>query len=359
MAAAAASAASDDEDARTCFICLEPGGGRRSQRLLHGGCGCRGGSGFGHVACIAKAAQETNEDMWYDCPTCKQMWTGQMELGLTRARVASLASLPDGDWDRLNATNMLTQALKSMCEHTEALSLGVATLAVARRVHGDEDAVTLTAMGVLADVHRWMGNPTLALPLLTEALAVWRRVFGDDDQNTMATAGNVATTHMRMKNYDAALPLMAEGLERTRRLQDDDSENALIAMGNLAELHDRMGRHDLALPLHRDTLQRSRRVLGNRHPSTLHAVSRTGHSLCCGGDSAGIALLEEAVAGHTAVLGADHPHTRASQQVLNWAKRRESREIQKSEESDGEEEDDDDDDDETIADRIRKRRRHA
>ena len=110
MAAAAAPAASDDDaSSATCFICLEPHSGpASSQRLLHGGCACRGGSGFGHVPCIAKAAQETNEDMWQYCPTCKQVWTGQMALGLARARVASLASRPEGDWDRLNATYMLT-----------------------------------------------------------------------------------------------------------------------------------------------------------------------------------------------------------------------------------------------------------
>jgi len=57
MAASAASAAASDDDAdasSTCFICLEPHSGPGpSQRLLHGGCGCRGGSGFAHVACVA------------------------------------------------------------------------------------------------------------------------------------------------------------------------------------------------------------------------------------------------------------------------------------------------------------------
>jgi hypothetical protein len=75
----AALAASDDDADNTCFICLEPHSA--SQRLLHGGCGCRGSSGFGHVACVAKAAQEMNTSMWQYCPTCKQSWIGQMQLG--------------------------------------------------------------------------------------------------------------------------------------------------------------------------------------------------------------------------------------------------------------------------------------
>ena len=197
MAASAASAASDDDaDASTCFICLEPHSGPgSSHRLLHGGCGCRGGSGIGHVACVAQAAQETNERMWHFCPTCKQKWTGEMALGLARARVASLASLPEGDLERLDASNGLTQALRMMGECAEALSLGVATLAAARRALGDEHWVTLFAMGVLAAVHAVMGNPALALALQTEALAVRRRVYGDDDPNTMYATNNLAATH--------------------------------------------------------------------------------------------------------------------------------------------------------------------
>ena len=237
MAASAASAAPDDDvDASTCFICLEPHSGS-AQRLLHGGCACRGGSGFAHVACVAKAAQETNERMWQFCPTCKQKWTGEMALGLARAEVASLASRPEGDFERLNASNLLTQALERMGEYAEALSLGVATLATARRALGDEDEVTLGAMAILASVHIMMGNIALALQLFTEALAVQRRVFGDDDQNTMVTASNLAATHVEMGNYDAGLPLMTEDLERMRQVKGDDSADTLTSMANLADLH--------------------------------------------------------------------------------------------------------------------------
>ena len=86
-------------------------------------------------------------------------------------------------------------------------------------------------------------------------------------------------------------------------------------------------------------------MLGNQHPGTLSTMQNMGRSLCCGGDiAAGIALLEEAVAGSTAVLGADHPGTRSARENLDWAKQREQ---------------EDEEDDETIADRIRKRRRRA
>jgi hypothetical protein len=96
--------------------------------------------------------------MWEYCPTCKQAWTGQMALGLARAEVASLASRPEGDEDRLNATCMLTQALREIDEHAEALSLGEVTLATARQALGNEHEVTLNAMSGLANVHADMGK---------------------------------------------------------------------------------------------------------------------------------------------------------------------------------------------------------
>ena len=70
-----------------------------------------------------------------------------MALGLARAEVALFASRPEGDWHRLNAANALTGALCGMGQYAEALSLGVATLATARQAQGDEDQVTLDAMG--------------------------------------------------------------------------------------------------------------------------------------------------------------------------------------------------------------------
>ena len=359
MAAAAASAS--DDDASTCFICLEPHSGPgSSQRLLHGGCACRGGSGFAHVACIAKAAQEMNTRMWQHCPTCKQMWTGQMELQLARARVASLASRPEGDEDRLTASSGLMQALlRTTGDYAEALSLGVATLTTARGALGDEHQVTLGSMVILAAVHGLMDNPSLALPLEVEALAVARRVIGNDHGNTMTIAINLARTHMEMGNYDTALLLMTENLERTRRLMGDDSARALHSMTDLAELHVKMGHHDLALPLYRDGMQRARRVLGDCHPLTLHIIHQAGVVLCNGVSdiAAGIALLEEAVASQTAVLGADHRDTRESQRRLDSAKHRENSEEQGDDDDDDHDHDYDDGEEETIVDRTRKRRR--
>ena len=80
-------AAAHQDDRPLCHICLEgddeaeDGGGR----LVHGGCGCRGSAGFGHLACLVEAATH-NPDSWTMCPTCRQDYTGPASLGLARAR---------------------------------------------------------------------------------------------------------------------------------------------------------------------------------------------------------------------------------------------------------------------------------
>jgi hypothetical protein len=91
-------------------------------------------------------------------------------------------------------------------------------------------------------------------------------------------------------------------------------------------------------------------------------MAEMGQALCRGNDTAaGIELLEEAVAGSTAVLGADHPDTQHAQETLDWAK---------SDDDDDDDEGDGDGDaaaaaaaeeeeEETIATRVHKRRRHA
>ena len=92
-----------------------------------------------------------------------------------------------------------------------------------------------------------------------------------------------------------------------------------------------------------------------------------GQSLCRSNDTiAGIALLEEAVAGQTAVRGAGHPSTKDAREWLDWAKS--EVESEESQEPDGEEEEEEEEDDEeeeeeeeeeAIAGLTRKRRRRA
>ena len=68
-----------------CIICLD-----RGDEPLHRNCACRGPTaGFAHMSCLVQyvsSAAETNQDLWYDCGTCKQRYFGATLLALARAR---------------------------------------------------------------------------------------------------------------------------------------------------------------------------------------------------------------------------------------------------------------------------------
>ena len=87
------------DDARECWVCLEladTGGGAAAPT----GCACRGSAGRAHLSCLISVARHKTDRQdrhtaWIGCPTCKQYYTGPMDVGLARARWAPLR---DGPW---------------------------------------------------------------------------------------------------------------------------------------------------------------------------------------------------------------------------------------------------------------------
>ena len=126
-----------------CYICMEAAfaGGEAGDSsdgpLAHTGCGCRGGAGFVHVACLLEYAESsevaTNGGSWLDCPTCKQMYTGGLQLCLAQARWGLVRGLPEEDDTRLHAANGLGLALQDSGDDAGALLLLEESLLVYRR----------------------------------------------------------------------------------------------------------------------------------------------------------------------------------------------------------------------------------
>ena len=81
-------------DGGACIICLDT-----SPPPIQSGCACRGDSGLAHIACLVQAAAsqqaQRGSDVWRQCQTCKQDYTGAMQTGLAEAwwsRVAGQAA---------------------------------------------------------------------------------------------------------------------------------------------------------------------------------------------------------------------------------------------------------------------------
>ena len=282
--------ASANDRAPACWICYECAfaaeAGAHSAGPLLRACACRGpDASFSHLPCLVKYAgangTESEGESWWQCPTCKQAYTGELQLGLARARwdlVHGRAEAADGE-RRLAANDLLVSlqdhviSLRDARDLDGALPLAEEALAVERRINGDDDPSTLSCISNLASLYGDMGNHDQALPLHTEALAGSRRLRGDDHPDTLSCISNLASLHGDMGNHDLALPLHTEALAGSRRLRGDDHPNTLSCISNIGYLHFVTGDHDLALPMCEEALAGRRRVLGSAHPDTLASSS--------------------------------------------------------------------------------------
>jgi tetratricopeptide (TPR) repeat protein len=277
------SASGDDPPA--CWICYEHAfaaeAGAHSAGPLLRACACRGpDASFSHLPCLVKYAganrAASGGKSWYECPTCKQDYTGELQLGLARARWELVRGRAAEDGERREAMSDLAIALQDAGDFDGALPLFEEVLAVARSIYGDDHPGTLTSINNLANMHSDMGDHDLALPLHTEALAGRRRLLGDEDPDTLFSINNLAAMHSDMGNHGPALPLCEEALAGRRRVLGNAHPDTLSAISNMAIVRDRMGEHAAAATLMREALTGWRRVLGEDHPHTQAAITWMG-----------------------------------------------------------------------------------
>jgi hypothetical protein len=229
-AAVARAGASDDH---VCIICLD------SEPLpIQSGCACRGDAGLAHVACriLAAEAKEKSRDVsgWQECPTCGQVFTGQMALGLAvelfRRVRGQLDVLPRwvyaaGVWSRalLNEDrpaeaeavlreilsvfdrkkvstvahapglrSLLGRALSNQGKCAEAQHVFERYLTDVQREHGPDSVEALEAASCLGDCLRLQEKYAEAIPILRDTLERSKRVNGPEHSTTMDNAAGLA-----------------------------------------------------------------------------------------------------------------------------------------------------------------------
>jgi hypothetical protein len=85
---------------RACIICLDT-----SPPPIQSGCACRGDGGLAHVDCLVQlaASQQAHRgrELWWQCQTCQQDFTGAMRTGLAEARRSRVANQAAENDERL------------------------------------------------------------------------------------------------------------------------------------------------------------------------------------------------------------------------------------------------------------------
>ncbi len=94
--------AASTEPTGACIICLDS-----DPPPIQSGCACRSDGGLAHVEClIAKAvAQQPHrgDEMWWECQTCTQEFTGAIRTRLGEAWMSRMSDQAEENLERLDA----------------------------------------------------------------------------------------------------------------------------------------------------------------------------------------------------------------------------------------------------------------
>ena len=161
-----------------CIICLN---NEEHPLAIQCGCGCRDANGRAHVACKAAYAAHQGpgyHEGWYACLTCKQDYTGAMQLGLAETLWVRLHGRPAEDDDRLAAQNTLANAYAQAGRFAEAEPLDRDLLATRRCVDDPNHMDTLLVAGNVGSVLLHQGKHSAAEAVLRDTLERNREALG-------------------------------------------------------------------------------------------------------------------------------------------------------------------------------------
>jgi tetratricopeptide (TPR) repeat protein len=184
------------------------------------------------------------------------------------------------------------------------------SLALRRRLLGEDHPDTLASLRDLAILYRRQDKPAQAETLLTKVLDVQRRVLGEDHPDTLESAHDLGLVYYDQEKFVQAEPLLIKALDGQRRTLGEKHPSTALTMNNLAELYKDEGKFARAEPLHIRALEIQRSVLGKEHPDTLDTMNSLAVLYAAEGKTAQAERLYTTVLGvQRRVLGAEHTGT--------------------------------------------------
>ena len=305
----------------SCIICLDS-----DPPPMHTGCACRGSVGNAHVACLAQAATWSKREAgWYECQTCKCVYTGAVGIALAdirwsqvqnvrhseawldaaNTRAASLAdrgayaesealfremvdvqriALGDEHPHTLDSLDCLGKALCALDKHAEAERIKRELLRAHTDALGPDHPTTrkaacslkrciCSAVAVRAKAERDPAKQAAlraeCVLLASEVLAETTRVYGEHHAATRVAAGDVASTMKNCGNAEQAVPIFRRVLAAEIRAHGEGHRAAFNTSANLAAALAELSQFVEAESILLRTTEASTRVLGHGHPDTV------------------------------------------------------------------------------------------
>jgi tetratricopeptide (TPR) repeat protein len=310
MSVVVESAANIGDEGEGCVICLDT-----NPPPIQSGCACRGDSALAHIDCRIQAALSQQGALrltkpWSQCRTCKQDFTGPMQMALAEAWWSRVRDDDEESPERRAAQRNLAVALLGQGKDAEAEPMLRRLHKLETRLLGAEHPLTLRSAGLLAQTVMGQNRDADAEPMLRKQHAALTRVLGAEHPDTLLTANDLACTVLRQGKYADAEMIYREVLRVQKRVLGADDTEILTTAGNLATSISKQGRYVEAEAIDREVLGVKMRVFGAVHPNTLQSTVNLSTSLSDQGKyTAAEQLLQTALASCRRILGPTHPTT--------------------------------------------------
>jgi tetratricopeptide (TPR) repeat protein len=223
--------------------------------------------------------------------------------------------LGEDNAETLSSMGMVGLARELRGKYEEAEAMNRQELECTKKVLGPEHPDTLMSMSNLANVLTRQGKYEEAEAMNRQTLARREKVLGPEHPDTLTSMSNLAGVLNRQGKYEEAEAMNQQTLARREKVLGHKHPSTLTSMSNLASVLDSQGKYEEAEAMQRQTLARKEMVLGPEHPSTLTSIYCLAYLLTHQQRYyESLPLYKRACAGYEAVLGKDHPTTRACYQ---------------------------------------------
>lgn len=282
----------------SCWICLEEGADDSGGQLMQS-CACRGESGFVHSSCLGGYACRKSEDLlrknegdnkescyrdpWNTCPTCHQLYTGHLKLGLAKYYIEKTQSLPENNCKRMSAL-MLLAATKAteFGDYSGGIDQYKQVLAAIQSSSkfppaDDQDFVDISprleveCLEGLGMAYGDLGDESMSLFYLEKAHKLGLVVYGPSHPLLSIIADQLN----KLKTGDTASTVagIRARLEECREHFGENHEATIMGMIALSEELVRDGKLSEAHDLCKDASKAAKRSLGPAHETTKSAES--------------------------------------------------------------------------------------
>jgi len=210
---------------------------------------------------------------WHTCSLCEQWYHGVVRCALGWACWKTYVGRAETDQVRGMAMTELGNGLSAAGHHEDALSVGDAELATARRLGAPAESI-LVLQTNLACTYGRLGRFEEAVSIRRNVYFGLLKIEGEESRNTLLEANNYAADLRCLKRFKEAKSLMRKPVLVSRRVLGDNDRLTLKIRWTYATalyMDDGATVDDLreAVTTLEDTDRIARRVMGGGHPLTL------------------------------------------------------------------------------------------